>query len=1082
MNEQQLAAVAARGEVFVSAGAGTGKTRVLVERFVRAVCEEGLDVQSVLVITYTRKAAAELRARIRSELGERGRFDLAQQLDGAWVSTIHGFCARLLRAHPFAVGIDPRFRELDEEQGAVLRGEAFERALEQFLATRESERLRLLATTGSDKLRRNLIAVYERLRSAGRSLVLEPLAEPDYGAALEALREAAQCLLDDAGATENQQAAARGALDLPAEPERLVDLKPLLARGARAATYEEARKELEQAAFGTVAARERALLQELLGLFATEYAAGKERESALDFEDLQLLARDLLANDARVREAEQLRFRAIMVDEFQDTNALQCELIDLLASGPAKDVFFVGDEFQSIYAFRHADVNVFRARRAAASQRLPLTENYRSRPEVLAAVNYLFGSAFGEGYQQLAASSAFPDPVFGHPVELLVTDKQSYSGTGTHWRRAEAKHVAQRVRELVDAEAATPGEIVLLFAAGTDAEWYEEELRALGLPTYRATGRRYFGQQQVVDLRMYLRLLRNRYDDEALVAVLASPFVGVSNDALVLLRRHTGRRPLYSGLERSLPDALDASDERLIRAFKQRYERLVAASARVSLERLCELVVSEHDYDLAVLARWDGQRRYANLRKLMRLARSYEELRGRDLEGFLRFIADQEAAGAAQLEAVSEEEGAGAVRLLTIHAAKGLEFKVVVVADAGRENAGPDASEEYLALSEAERQRERAAEDEERLRLYYVAMTRAIDRLIVSGAVGEGRETPIRWILGRLDCEEELQEAGEQFELERGEATFLVRLDRHAPDAAGEEAVQQLGISVLTREDGQLALFEALPDTPTVRGYRLPELAPVPPPPLHRVRRLSYSALALYERCSYRYYAERLAGLRERRRPQVGDGEGGLAATEIGDAVHRLLELPAAGVEVVRDWYPDVSADELERIGELVEAYRASELAHRTEGARPELGFAFEHDGVLLHGRFDLYRRDGARALVVDYKTNVIGERDPAEVVESEYTLQRLVYALACFRGGADEVEVVYAFLERPDAPVTTVFGSADVATLEAELSEAIARINGGEFVPTPSEFACSDCPALDVVCAGPRLRRAEPQPEAVSV
>src|SRR4029079_1392002 len=215
-------------------------------------------------------------------------------------------------------------------------------------------------------------------------------------------------------------------------------------------------------------------------------------------------------------------------------------------------------------------------------------------------------------------------------------------------------------------------------------------------PTYRATGRRYFGQQQVVDLRLYLRLLRNRYDDELLVSLRPSPFVGVSNDSLVLLRRHVGRSPLYAGLERALPDALDTSDERLIRAFKHRYERLVARLARVSLERLCELVVSEHDYDLAVLARWDGQRRYANLRKLMRLARSYEELRGRDLEGSLSFVACQEAAGAAQLEAVSEEEGADAVRLVTIHAAKGLEFKVVVVADAGREKAGPDGREALL--------------------------------------------------------------------------------------------------------------------------------------------------------------------------------------------------------------------------------------------------------------------------------------------------------------------------------------------------------------------------------------------------
>src|SRR5262249_51874238 len=153
---------------------------------------------------------------------------------------------------------------------------------------------------------------------------------------------------------------------------------------------------------------------------------------------------------------------------------LQCELVDLLAGGTAKEVFYVGDEFQSIYAFRHADVGVFRERRAKAAQRLTLTENYRSRPEVLAAGNHVFGEEFGDGYQPLAASGEFPDPVFGHPVELLVTDKGSYGDSGLHWRRAEAKNVARRVRELVDTGVATPGEIVLLFAAGTDAEWYEE--------------------------------------------------------------------------------------------------------------------------------------------------------------------------------------------------------------------------------------------------------------------------------------------------------------------------------------------------------------------------------------------------------------------------------------------------------------------------------------------------------------------------------------------------------------------------------------------------------------------------------
>src|SRR5213076_460521 len=227
----------------------------------------------------------------------------------------------------------------------------------------------------------------------------------------------------------------------------------------------------------------------------------------------------------------------------------------------------------------------------------------------------------------------------------------------------------------------------------------EEELRALGIATYRGTGRGYFGQQQVVDLLSYLRLLRNRYDDEALVSVLASPFVGISNDALVLLRRAAPKRPLFVALERDLPATLPDRDAQLLRAFRQRYDRLVAAFSRLSLERLCERVLAEHDYDLAVLSRWDGRRRYANLRKLARLARSYEELRGPDVEGFVRFVRDQEAVGAKELEAVAEEEGADAVRLLTIHAAKGLEFKVVVVADAGRDRAPPSA-DEILALAD----------------------------------------------------------------------------------------------------------------------------------------------------------------------------------------------------------------------------------------------------------------------------------------------------------------------------------------------------------------------------------------------
>ncbi|HEY1316744.1 MAG TPA: UvrD-helicase domain-containing protein [Gaiella sp.] len=1107
-NEQQRAAIGATGGVFVAAGAGTGKTAVLVERFVRAVVDEGLDVQSLLVITYTERAAGELRARIRERLLERGRPDLALELDGAWVSTIHGFCRRVLGAHPLAAGVDPAFRVLDEPQALVVQAEAFSVALERFCAADEPDRWRLLATYGAAGLRQMLAGVYATLRSAGRDLVLEPGARAGLAERVAELREAAVCLVDDTRATELQRGAAQGALDLVTTstlPERLLALTEMKARGPRSATFVEAREAVVAAALEELAARDRELLQELLTEFADAYAEAKAREAALDFEDLQLRARDLLRSDDEIRERTRQRFRSIMVDEFQDTNRLQTELLDLLAEGTGGDLFVVGDEFQSIYGFRHADVAVFRERRAAAETVLPLTLNHRSRPEVLAAVNELFGAEFGDEFQRLEPAAGAAEPALSSAFELLVTDKAAAGEAGVHWRRSEARHVARRVRELVDAGVARPGEIVLLFAAGTDAEWFEEELRALDLPTYRAAGRSYFGQQQVVDLLAYLRLLLNRYDDEALLTVLASPFVGVSNDALVLIRADAARQPIFRGIERSLPGDLSEEDRRLLLAFRQRYDRLLELAAHAPLELLCERILAEHDYDLAVLARHDGPRRYANLRKLARLARSYEELRGADLEGFVRFVEGQEALGARESDAVSEEEGGDAVRLLTIHAAKGLEFKVVVVADAGRIR--PPVSD-ILALSDGrfgfkvahpatgtrvgtasyrdvKGERERA-EQAERLRLYYVAMTRAMERLIVSGSVGATEdgteETPIAWVLGRLGLEEEVRGRGaeEPYEVDRGGARVLLRIDRGLSAPEGLRVAPE--VEALPLEVEQLALFEGSGERLPPAAPRLRELPAIAEPPLHHVSRLSFSAISLFERCSYRYYAERVAGMRPTPwRVGDGDGDGGLHATELGDAVHRLLERvdlaqpapPEELDELVRGWYPAIDGVELERVRELVEAYCGSELARRVashHGVRVERPFAFLLDDVLLNGRLDVLWQDADRALVLDYKTNALGGRDPGEIVEHEYRGQRAVYALACLRAGATEVEVVYQFLEAPDEPVSATFGTDDVAALENELGIVIARIREGDFRPTPSEFACAGCPALDRVCAGPRL------------
>ena len=615
-----------------------------------------------------------------------------------------------------------------------------------------------------------------------------------------------------------------------------------------------------------------------------------------------------------------------------------------------------------------------------------------------------------------------------------------------------------------------------------------------GSRRYRAAGRNYFGQQQVVDLLAYLRLLHNRYDDEALLTVLASPFVGVSNDALVLIRadgasvsrssgRSSGRSPPIS------PTRIDGCSC----AFRQRYERLVEAAAAVPLELLCERIVVEHDYDLAVLARRDGQRRYANLRKLARLARSYEELRGADLEGFIRFVAEQEAVGARESDAVSEEEGADAVRLLTIHAAKGLEFKVVVVADAGRERPHAD---EILCLSDGrfgfkvahpatgtrvgtesyhdvKETRDRA----ERCRAAAPLLRRddardgAADRLRLRRPTGRARRARPRSAgcspgsARRRGAERRPGRPGR----DRARGGRRRPADRpRAPRASCRDGRGGARPGPAD-ESGQLALFEGAGETLPAPAPRLRELAVIPVPPLHRVSRLSYSAISLFERCSYRYYAERVAGMQPVPWGPVDGGSGGLHPTEIGDAVHRRSSRstsrrrrrPRTSATSSGGWYPAVSELELDRVESLVSAYCASPLASRIAelgGARVERPFAFELDGVLLNGRLDVLWRDGSSALVLDYKTNVLDGRLPREVVESEYRAQRLVYALACLRAGVDEVEIVYQFLDAPEDVVSASFGRDDV---DASSGSWLPRSRGSAKATSGRRRARSPAPAV---------------------
>ncbi len=1080
-NPEQRAAVEGRGRVFVSAGAGTGKTAVLVERVLGQVLG-GTPIDRLLAITFTDRAASELRRRVREGLELAGEMERARAIDTAWISTIHRFCLRILRANAFDAGLDPRFAVADEVGARLLRSEAFDIALERFLGGAPPDdggrRLDLLAAYGRRRLRETLTDVHEQLRSAGRPLELRPHAVAELAPALAAAEGAAASL-------DHERAARLTALLTTAPgPAALTDLSAYKIRNtAGRQDYNAAREGLEAAALDAAAVADLGLLEELLGLLDAAYAERKDGRSLVDFTDLELRTRDLLTARPDLAEAYRERFACVLVDEFQDTNRLQVELIDLIAGG---ELFLVGDEFQSIYRFRHADVDVYRTRREAAGAGLiALRRNYRSRPHVIGTVNESYRREFPERYEPLLAEGAFDgDPPDGGRVDLLLTDKVAFRAAGQSWRDVEARALAARIAELVDGGECRPGQVVMLFEAGTDAARYEAALRDRHLQTVRATGRGYYAQQQVSDVLAYLRLIRNRYDDVALLTVLASPLVGMSNDGLWRVRRAAVRRPIFTALERDEPPpGLSPEERQLALAFGQRFARLVRASAEVSLERLCDLIAAEHDYDLACLAMPDGDRRFANLRKLGRLAAEFEAVRGPDLEGFVRFCDEQAALQVREGEAATAEEGRDAIVLMTVHAAKGLEFDVVALADCGRERASRHTRDILVdsggrialravdpatgllrpALGYADvAARERQSEREEARRLQYVGMTRARHHLIVSGALDPGEETTIAHLCGVLGVD-----LDSEAELDVGDARLRVRVERptEVDSAPPNGAVNIQGQTPDMHPVGQqLALFGE--GGRTVEA--LPALAPIPAAPPVPLRRLSYSALSLYRRCGYRYFAQRVLGLPEPER-EATEG-GGLDALELGDAVH--LELERADGRW-RDLYPHASGEDEARIAAFVAAWAASPLRARVGDlvdARHEVAFAFDVDGVLFRGRLDVFGRFGdGTALIVDFKTNRLGERVAQEVMDTAYAEQVTTYALAALRSGAPAAEIAYAFLENSEAVAVRRFAAADAPGLEAELRTAIDAIRAGQFPARPGPH-CRECPALDLLCAGPNL------------
>jgi ATP-dependent helicase/nuclease subunit A len=1182
---EQAAAIAVRGDdILLEAGAGTGKTGVMVERYCRLVCDSGLSPDAVLAFTFTDKAAAELRQRIRAELArraERGSERAASVLagiGGAWVTTIHGFCNRVLAAHPVAAGVDPGFRVLDAPETGRAAREAFDDALVDFLKAGDPAREETVAAFDLEGLRGAIVAVHAELRSRGVAAphLPEP-PRPDPEAAVAAAIEAAgECLAEleekngKRGEAERELLAqALERLSAPGDPPGLDELRAL-ATSSRAKTLTRYREAIEAAIRSVAEAGEGLVayghLAELLELFSARFEAAKERRAGIDFEDLQILAARLLER-AEIGEHYRSRFRQILVDEFQDTNRLQLRLIEALR-GPKTELVAVGDELQSIYGFRHADLEVFRRQREEVERRadaelMRLSGNFRSRPQVVGAVNLLGEALLGDSYQPLRVGAAPTDTspdtreVAGSEpaVELLLTARDGWDGEGIELEPAidgatplnclaEARFVAERLRELN--EAGVPrGEMVVLLRAFTHLDAYEDSLERAGLRPYVVGGRGYWSQQQVADVCALLATIANPLDDHALFGALASPACGAAPDTLWLLRAAAGkRRHVWPAVERAAglgdseltePERLEAipdEDRELLRTFAARIAALRERGPRLSLAALIEAAVTETGYDLAVLSRPAGEARFANVRKMGRLAAEFESREGRDLRGFLDFLAAR-AEGEAEAQAATAAEGHDGVRIMTVHNAKGLEFGVVAVPDLARSLlAGGRAP--LLAVGREEEPRvglqlrrlgsasinlfaygelldeARERDSEEGLRLFHVAATRAKRHLILSGVAKPepGRETrPSTPVIERIV---------DALGIAR-DADATVPVAPPAPRPGLEAAFEPSAIAV----QANLPSPERAAELRALRRREASEraLGEGPPPlvernpPIVPSRPLSYTAISAFKECPYRFYMERVLGLARTENLPDADGEPSAREerTARGAAVHALLEwsqangwaepseelvlrhATAAGlgtgspspdtsrqrldVECLERETPSpqLAAELLEPVRRWLRAPLQEQIGTEATRTRAEVPLLLGVGGTVLRGSIDLLvQREGEPPLVVDYKTDRLGAADPAERA-GRYEVQRSIYALAVAEAlDVPEVEVAYVFLERPDEPVLTTVGPPEMVAARLSLEEAVTQIGRGEFPVAPPEERswdlCRGCPALKGLCTGPEV------------
>lgn len=709
--EQRRVVEAERPKLVVRAAAGSGKTRVLVERFLRFVLQEGLDADRILTITFTKRAAAEMKSRIVRRLTEVGRTDQAQLAETGPISTIHGFCERLLRENAAAAGIDPDF-EVQEgfERRRLLtalaqaattealdQDDALARVLERVLAQKphRTEREAVEEIVGWVR------ETFDALRGTGVDPGTLAEGSADHEAWLGAFWR-----------SRRPESEGRPSYDTLFELLRKTPGCKLSARSAEQAAEED-----------RLAAESSCALGRLVSEVWLRYEQEMRQRGWLDFSALEAGALRLLERSAAVRDRCRSTYPVVLVDEAQDLNPVQYRLLELLS---CDQEMLVGDEQQSIYGFRQADKTLFE-RHAGLHDALPLTRNYRSHESILRFVDDLFGEEWAD------RGRMGPDrPSVDRPYEAVEVLQTKSSG---------GEAIVQRVLELA-AQGCRLGDIAILTRRRGQAADLHRALRQAGVQS-RLFGESedYYTRLEIRDMANALQALVDPSDRLPFLSFLRGPLVGLSMDSIAQIALD-GLPEDWSSWRPPVPE-----DEEAWRRFLGWYPELARFADRLSAwEALKELFARSGCLERFAELHGPWQT-LMNVRKLLRLAADAPELGPRE---FALQIREIERMRHAEGEAPVSDEDDDEVKVMTIHKAKGLEFPVVLVAglDGRPRKPGPLVVDRRAGLAVLALGMHRAPcwvttvgaiqerDREEELRVLYVALTRAKDRLIVCGPAG----------------------------------------------------------------------------------------------------------------------------------------------------------------------------------------------------------------------------------------------------------------------------------------------------------------------------------------------------------